>query len=392
MQFRIEDILPNPFRRIDRYPIRPEKVAALRESLQRTGFWDNVVGRKRGDKVEIAYGHHRWRALQEEYPPEHRVGIVVRDLSDEDMLAIMVRENQEEWGTSFLVEMETVAAVVKAYAEDKIRLEQVPLTNTDTRIRYAPSFIAGKDVADARPQHPYTGQTIGRFLGWLEPSGKATDTVYAVLQSLAFIEEGLLQEQDFVNLSNTQARVVVEQAYSRKLDRERSAKAAERLAKEAREEAQRLTDETQRQAALRREAHQRKQAEEHRAKGKAEATKVAKAVSEELLNGAGTRQARAIANSVVERRPRPTRSIDSAINSLASGLAGMLATDRTSEKLEELIHFGDQVSYGHRRIVARELKNLAERATKFANTLLSEKIAQSKPATSNNQKLTNVTK
>ena len=44
-KFRVGDIQPNPFRHLDRYPIKREKVEALRESLRSTGFWDNVVAR-----------------------------------------------------------------------------------------------------------------------------------------------------------------------------------------------------------------------------------------------------------------------------------------------------------------------------------------------------------
>src|SRR5438309_6864315 len=95
--YAIKDIKANPFRHIARYPSRREKIIALRESLRKTGFWDNVVARARDGKAELAYGHHRLVALKDEYGPNHKVNLIIRDLDDEHMIQIMARENMEEW-------------------------------------------------------------------------------------------------------------------------------------------------------------------------------------------------------------------------------------------------------------------------------------------------------
>ena len=172
-QYAIKDIHPNPFRHIDRYPIRREKVEALKASLRTTGFWGNVVAREHDSGVEIAYGHHRLVALREEYGPDDKVDLIIRDLHDHAMLQIMARENMEEWGTSASVEHETIRAVVEAYAEGRIELES-PDDKTPTRsIRYAPSFTRG-DVLLARGEHPYTVERIASFLGWVATERRAT--------------------------------------------------------------------------------------------------------------------------------------------------------------------------------------------------------------------------
>jgi len=225
----IKDILPNPYRHIDRYPIRPEKVAALRESLHTTGYWDNVVGRPKDHQVEIAYGHHRLAALKEEYGLGKRVAVITRDLSDEQMLQIMARENMEEFGTSAAVEQETVRAVVEAAAQGTIKLAEPPPTMKKSDIRYAPSFLAGKEPSD-RPAVPYTARSIGSFLGWLRENGEPQRKVSSSLWALQLIEEGLLKESDFDGLSSTQAQAVVEQA---KKIREREIAAAGAELKEA---------------------------------------------------------------------------------------------------------------------------------------------------------------
>jgi hypothetical protein len=167
VKFKIADIQPNPFRHMDRYPIRRDKVKALRESMRTTDFWDNVVARVDSyGKPQIAYGHHRLVALREEYAPDHEVSLIVRDLDDTHMLQVMARENLEEWGTSAAVEHETVRAVVEAYAKGQIKLPAPP-SSVQRGLRFAPSFVE-PSVSDRSETdgHPYTASQIGEFLGW----------------------------------------------------------------------------------------------------------------------------------------------------------------------------------------------------------------------------------
>src|SRR5262252_1711227 len=183
MKYAVADIRPNPFRHIDRYPIRADKVTALRESLRSTGFWDNVVARVRGGKPEIAYGHHRLAALKDEYGGREKVELIIRDLSDEQMLQIMARENMEEWGTSAMVEQETVRAVVEAYADGLIELPKLARSAHAAGLRYAPSFVPERRSTD-NGDRPYTVIQIAQFLGWLKPSGREQDKVGDALAAL----------------------------------------------------------------------------------------------------------------------------------------------------------------------------------------------------------------
>jgi hypothetical protein len=244
-KFSVGSIQPNPFRHMDRYPIRQDKVAALRESLRTTGFWDNVVARLGPDgRPQIAYGHHRLFALREEFGADREVSLIIRELDDDHMLKIMARENMEEWGTSAAVEQETVRAVVEAYAAGKIDLE---LPDPKARgLRYAPSFCALS--ADRSADKPYSPQTVAKFLGWLKPSGGAQDKVAFALSALEFIEDGILSEADFDGLTTLQARAVVDQARKVKREREQAARLAEREAERARQAAE--------QAEIRRAEHE----------------------------------------------------------------------------------------------------------------------------------------
>ena len=180
---------------MERYPIRRDKVEALRESIRTTSFWDNVVAREVDGKAEIAYGHHRLVALKEELGPSHKVDLIIRELGDETMIQIMARENMEEWGTAASVEHETIRAVVEAYAEGRINLPSPNERSKKTALRYAPSFVSGS--SERGSDHPYTAQTVADFIGWVFPSGEANKKVKNALNALALVEEGVLTEGDF---------------------------------------------------------------------------------------------------------------------------------------------------------------------------------------------------
>lgn len=180
MNVPLTDVRPNPFRNIDRYPINREKVDKLKESIGRTDFWDNIVGRAVGSGddatvVEIAYGHHRLVALRELYPPEHEVGVIVRDLADAEMLHMMADENMQEWASTGAVIVETVRAVRDFLAD----------------LAAPPNLGHG-----AKPEN---GSAIVAFLGWPEKR------VREALSIINAEEAGTLKPEDTVGLDLAQA-------------------------------------------------------------------------------------------------------------------------------------------------------------------------------------------
>ena len=91
--------------------------------------------------------------------PDESVEIIVRKLSNEDMLRMMAAENMEEWGTSAWVEMETVRATIAAYGKGLIELpkvsDQAPpkmISGAREALAYfnipSPSPDSGMDVQD----------------------------------------------------------------------------------------------------------------------------------------------------------------------------------------------------------------------------------------------------
>jgi nitrogen regulatory protein PII len=383
--FAIRDIQPNPFRHIDRYPVREDKVQALRESLRSTGFWDNLVAREVNGKAEIAYGHHRLVALREEFGPRHKVNLIVRDLSDEDMLQIMARENMEEWGTSAAIEHETIRAVVEAYAEGQIELSPPSAKTNASQLRYAPSFIPDADRTGG--PHPYTAQTLADFLGWLKPGGRPQEKVMTALGALQLIEEDILREREFEELSSKQAQAVVRETRKAKKAGETMVSLHEKQAKEAERRAE-LEKARQKQAEKERRAQDAKDAKKARERAlrrkraeklKAEAAtkeapkrakKVGQAVAEGMRDGEGTRQAADIAARADSRPKGPPPEIGKFSRSLTSDLRKVLDPESyVGRRLQAVVDNAEYLGDFNRRELVETLRKLKGRVQTYMDGL-----------------------
>lgn len=201
MSFRIGEIQPNPFRAIERYPLRPEKINALRESFRTAGgFWNNIVARIRDDgRPEIAYGHHRLEALRQDHGPEEKISLIIRDPDDETMLQMMLKENEETWNSCASVEQESLRAVVEAYGSGRIELPHPG--GGHSQHRHAPSFQIG-ETSGADLRSPYSAGTLAEYMGWDQTKVEGT------LNALELVEKRILTEKDYGDLSTTQARAL----------------------------------------------------------------------------------------------------------------------------------------------------------------------------------------
>lgn len=142
MKIRVGDLKPNPFRKIKSYPISKEKVDSLKKSMKETGFWDNILARKKDGYFEIAYGHHRLKAIKLAFGNDFEVNIPVKNLDDATILRIMANENDQDYNTSPSVLIETLDAARKFISKN-------------------PSIVGKKEVAVA----DVTAIQISRFLG-----------------------------------------------------------------------------------------------------------------------------------------------------------------------------------------------------------------------------------
>lgn len=111
----IDDIKSNPHRDLKSYPFMPEKLKALQHSITSLGeLWEGLIVRPHPllkGEYQLAFGHHRWKASKEAGLKKLRV--IVRDLSDEQMLQFMGRENMEDYRSEFLIMLETWEAAAK---------------------------------------------------------------------------------------------------------------------------------------------------------------------------------------------------------------------------------------------------------------------------------------
>ena len=53
MKVQIKQLEPNPYRDMNNYPMDEAKVKSLIGSIQQTGFWDNILARKKDGMIQI---------------------------------------------------------------------------------------------------------------------------------------------------------------------------------------------------------------------------------------------------------------------------------------------------------------------------------------------------
>lgn len=100
MKIAIKDLMPNPYRKLKKYPLSKAKVQGLKTSIKENGFWGGLLVREHpsnAGKYQLAFGHHRLQAVKE---CGHKFvdNMIVFDLSDDDMHHRMFAENHETWG------------------------------------------------------------------------------------------------------------------------------------------------------------------------------------------------------------------------------------------------------------------------------------------------------
>jgi len=232
----ISQLKANPFRELDDYPIDREKVDKLKESISETGFWGTIVARKKGSSFEIAFGHHRKIALVELQQEgiigkSEKVDIIVRDLTNEQMIQLMARENLEEWGTNAYIEAQTVESTIRAYGAGEIQLPEVERIDGNTR-------YANKE----KRIFPYTALSIAKFLGWSNYNEKAekeqpNHACKVAFEMLDAFELGIVSRKELRGVKRDVAREIISKAMALHREQERIANERRRMAKEAEQRA-----------------------------------------------------------------------------------------------------------------------------------------------------------
>ncbi len=114
IKVKLKDIHPNPYRDFEMFPLNWKKVHKLKASIHDNGFFEGILARMKGDRIELVHGHHRLEALKLEYSPDHMIEIPVReDVSEADMIKMMVDENDPAYNA----DVRTIDEGVKAAKE-----------------------------------------------------------------------------------------------------------------------------------------------------------------------------------------------------------------------------------------------------------------------------------
>jgi len=143
---------PNPMRMTRRYPFNEDKIAALRQSIRDVGLWEGIIVRKDGARYQTAFGHHRVEASRKELGRDARIPVIVRDLTDEQMLQFMGRENLEDYNADFLVMLEAWEAAAAFARQDAEKTEDIEVARLLGWLRHEPTSKSGhrsNDTAQA---------------------------------------------------------------------------------------------------------------------------------------------------------------------------------------------------------------------------------------------------
>jgi hypothetical protein len=174
-QLAVTSIKPNPFRQLETYPWVDDKIATLRKSMadKDVGMWESVIARKKGNSYELAFGHHRLEAAKRE--GFKRIPVIVKDLTDAQMIKYMGRENGEDYNTDFLIMLNTWEGAL--------------------------TYISGQD-----PDHDPQAIEIARFLGWTRErkdrgGDNVTATAAACSTAHSLIQDAHLKRSDLEGLS-----------------------------------------------------------------------------------------------------------------------------------------------------------------------------------------------
>jgi hypothetical protein len=381
LEIAIKDLLPNPFRDMAHYKINKKKVEQLIQSFKTTGFWPVLIGRKNAaGKVEIAFGHHRKAAGEELYGSAHKVLIIIQELSDAEMLKMMANENQQDFSSSFVAEMETIEAVVKAFAAGKISLrapKPVPGKGFPS-IRFAPSFLAqslSEEEAFLGTKQPgYLPSSVAEFLGWLKPGGQVQERVRLALAALELQEQGYLEVEQLEGLGTMACeRVIRNTAKSRdkKLAAlERAREYLEKLEAEAAEA--RGTPRAKEVAGRLKEARSLYALAEKEAKRKP-AEVAAELSAHEKDRRKKDKEAEEVAAVTGEEPAEQLPDIEEVAHSLGGQISNYLSgRERTGKQLKEVIDYRQSLDDGTRAYLAGALERLAKRSAKLAAELSGE--------------------
>lgn len=383
----VKNIVPNPYRHMEKYPIRENKIEELQRSYTETGVWPTIVGRMFGDKLELAFGHHRWVAAQRAGIKEIPVNVL--KLSNEQMLKMMIHENSEDWGSNALIDQEALRATLEAIADGEVDVSGfIPAKSTVSQMLLAPSVLdkatiadagivkhnADDDVAGHEPPHCYTKSALAAFLGWTRARGggriEPSERFEVAWRSLELIEAGITHDRDYEGLSRRQALEVNKESHKAFQAWGEQQRRFEVAARNAEKVAASTDDPALKRNAEKQAAKMKAEAQQAAVKKIEEAKKVREHVANELRSGAGVREA---AKKAAEVKQQPKRQAPPPrVAELADRVAGRVAEflndgDRLLQEVRAVIQYRGDCPQREIKRLASNLRKLATRCERLAD-------------------------
>lgn len=206
----VSRIKPNPYRDgrgsatwaslKDTYPINPDKAARLKESMLHGGVFEGVIAREAAaETYQLAFGHHRVTVFQGLVAAgliDDGFPLIVKALTDAEMVSYMARENSEEDGHTFtLAVINPVEAAITAYGAGKVDLKEPGPKARGVRLT-------------SGGQKPYTSESLSEFLGVTRTK------VEEALRALDTVESGIITRKTYRGLPQSAVDLVVQVANS----------------------------------------------------------------------------------------------------------------------------------------------------------------------------------
>jgi hypothetical protein len=182
----IASIDANPWRDLERFPYLDGKLATLVASIDDVGFWEGIIAREVGDRYQIAFGHHRIEAARR--CKLDTVPIIVRELSDEQMIMFLGRENLTDYDS----DSRTLQAT---WASGAAYLKSQNIEPTPTAIARIIGWVG--EATGPRGQHKKHHSRAGATI-----SGSVRDShaAQACMATDKLLKLGVIREQDLAGV------------------------------------------------------------------------------------------------------------------------------------------------------------------------------------------------
>lgn len=206
---KLSSLRPNPWRHFETYKLVPKKIESLSESIGQTGFWSGqITGRvAKPSGYEIAWGHHRWKAATEVLGENAYIEIIVEDLTDDDMLMRMARENNEVYDANASMDIEVIKAALEGTVQGRIHLPKNEGANKQMKV---------VDYVEVPIGSSATNRTFSRE-ALVKHLGMDLWRVKTALGNLKLIHEEYIDEEDYDGLSPRQSQEVATQTRKAKV-------------------------------------------------------------------------------------------------------------------------------------------------------------------------------